>query len=344
MTILPKLLPLAAIAGLVAALAVPAFAAPDAMPPLPRPRPDRNAQPGPPPTTPGQESDRQKLIRTGFPGGEDSDALMPPAASAVEATDLGTTPEPVKLVAQISEKGAKINGGLVWRIFDSTPDKSGNLPMVAKSEQPSPTLTLKPGDYVVHVAYGRAQASDTLSVGNKAGSKAMILDVGALKLNAAITGDLPIPANLQHFDIFTPGATVADRTLVAGKVNANDILTLNAGTYHVVAHFGDQNAIVRADLRVEPGQLTDATLYQKAAQISFKLVSDKGGEAIADIDWTVKGQDGQSVLVETGTFPAAVLEEGTYTVSAKRGGKTYTQTFQVKPGQTQDIEVVTGPS
>ena len=36
--------------------------------------------------------------------------------------------------------------------------------MVAKSEQASPTLRLKPGDYVVHVAYGRAQTSDTLSV------------------------------------------------------------------------------------------------------------------------------------------------------------------------------------
>jgi hypothetical protein len=35
------------------------------------------------------------------------------------------------------------------------------------------------------------------------------------------------------------------------------------------------------DLRVEPGQLTDATLYHRAAQMSFKLVSEAGGEAIA---------------------------------------------------------------
>jgi hypothetical protein len=336
-------LPLFAALGLAAALAAPAFAA-GVIPPLPRPRPDHNAQPEPPPTQPGQESDRQKLIRTGFPGGEDSDALMPPPTDAVDATKLGTTPQPVTLVAEVTEKGAKINGGLVWRVFNSTPDKNGQLPMIAKSEQPTPTLSLKPGDYVVHVAYGQAQASDTLSVGNKAGSKSMILDAGGLKLNALIAGDIQIPVSLLHFDVFTAGATDADRTLVAGKIGPNDILTLNAGTYHIVSYFGGQNATVRADLRVEPGQLTDATLYQKAAQISFKLVSDAGGEAIADIDWALKNSDGLTIFTNTGTFPATVLEEGTYTITAKRGDKVYSRTFRVKPGQTQDIEVLTTAS
>jgi len=329
--------------ALLTAPVLPAFAAAaaDVLPPLPRPRPDHSAQPGPPPVQPGQASDRQKLIKTGFGNGEDSDALMPPTGNAVDATNLGTTPQPVTLVAEVVEKGAPINGGLVWRIFDTTPDKSGQLPMVAKSEQANPTLTLKPGNYVVHVAYGRAQTSDTLSVGNKASTKSMILDAGGLKLNAALAGDVQIPFNLLHFDVFTAGATDAERALVAEKVAANDILTLNAGTYHVVSYFGDVNAIVRADLRVEPGKLTDATLYQKAAQVTFKLVTDAGGEAIADVDWTVRGQDGTSIFTNTGTFPALVLEEGSYTVEAKRGDKVYKRPFEVKAGQSLDIAVLT---
>ena len=216
--------------------------------------------------------------------------------------------------------------------------------MVAKSEQASPTLTLKPGDYVVHVAYGRAQTSDTLSVGSKAATKAMILDAGGIKLNAAIVGDIEIPFNLLHFDIFTPGASDADRALIAEKVSAGDIVTLNAGTYHVVSYFGDVNAVVRADLRVEPGQLTEATLYQKAEEVSFKLVSEAGGEAIADVDWTVKSTDGQTLFTNTGTFPATVLEEGSYTVFAKRGDKTYSRAFDVKPGKAVEIEIPTTAS
>lgn len=323
------------------AVALPSFAATTAdFPPLPRPRPDHDAQPGPPPVVPGQETEEQQRIRQGIPQTPDGDALMPPAQTAVDATKLGTTPVPVSFSAEVTEKAPPIADGLVWRIFDSTPDKNGRLDLVVKSEQAAPTLKLKPGDYVVHVAFGRAQMSDTLSVGDAPASKAMILDAGGLKLNAMVTGDLPIPYNLLHFDVFTSGASDADRQLVAEKVAPNDILTLNAGTYHIVSYFGDVNATVRADLRVEPGQLTDATLYQKAAQVSFKLVSDAGGEAIADVDWTVKSGN-QTVFTNTGTFPQAVLQEGDYTVLAKRADKVYDRQFSVKAGAPQDVEVLT---
>jgi hypothetical protein len=36
-----------------------------------------------------------------------------------------------------------------------------------------------------------------------------------------------------------------------------------------------------------------------------------------------------------------VLEQGDYTVFAKRNDKVYNRQFQVKPGQPQDIEVLT---
>jgi len=118
-------------------------------------------------------------------------------------------------------------------------------------------------------------------------------------------------------------------------------VTLNGGTYHIVSYFGDVNAVVRADLRVEPGQITDATLYHKASQVSFKLVSEPGGEAIADIDWTVKTQDGQTVFSSIGAFPSTVLAEGDYLVLAKRGEQVYNREFQVRPGAGEEIEVLT---
>jgi hypothetical protein len=101
------------------------------------------------------------------------------------------------------------------------------------------------------------------------------------------------------------------------------------------------NAVVKADLRVEPGQLTDATLYHRAAQTSFKLVSESGGEAIADVDWTVKTTDGATVFSDTGAFPSTVLQEGDYLVFAKRGDTVFNREFEVQPGQPREIEVLT---
>ncbi len=121
----------------------------------------------------------------------------------------------------------------------------------------------------------------------------------------------PIPINLLRFDVFSAGSSDANRAIVAQEIGANDILTVNAGTYHIVSYFGDVNATVRADLRVEPGELTDVTLYHRAAQVSFKLVSEAGGEAIADVDWTVKTSDGTTVFDDTGAFPRRSCRKAT---------------------------------
>ena len=269
------------------------------------------------------------------------DLQVPAPQTAAQAIAAVADPQPVTLQALVTDGGKTIGDGLTWRVFQAKPDGAGQLELAAKSDEAVAKIKLVPGNYVVHVAYGKAQASDTLQVKEGENDKSIVLEVGGLRLNAAVTGDVPIPINLLRFDVFTAGQSDADRALVAQNLGANDIVTLNAGTYHVVSYFGDVNATVRADLKVEAGQLTDATLYHKAAQISFKLVSETGGEAIADVDWTVKTADGTSVFTNTGAFPSTVLQEGDYVVFGKRGDKVYNRAFQVQAGQPKEIEVLT---
>lgn len=270
-----------------------------------------------------------------------AEVVAVPETPAVEAVEkVAAVPQPVTLVATITDGGAAIPDGLTWRVFETRTDASGELALAAKSEDATARLELVPGNYVVHVAYGRAQTTDTITVAEGQNEKSLVLDAGAIRLNAQVSGDIAIPINLLRFDIYSAG-TESERTLVAQNLAPSDVVTLNAGTYHIVSYFGDVNAVVRADLRVEPGQLTDATLYHKASQVSFKLVSEAGGEAIADIDWTVKTQDGQTVFSNIGAFPSTVLAEGDYLVLAKRGEQVYNREFQVQPGAGEEIEVLT---
>ncbi len=286
-----------------AALLAPAFAQ-DAPVPLPR-RADRMPegtvqQPAADATAPDQLA---AAPETPTPSPE---AIASAAAAAAEAVAAKLDPQPVTLIARITEEGAALPDGVTWRVFETRTDAAGDLILAEKSDEATAHMQLAPGDYVVHLAYGRAQITDTLTVAEGDNTKQLILDAGAMRLSAAVTGDVAIPINLLRFDIYTAGSR-SSRTLVAQNLSPNDIVTLNAGTYHIVSYFGDVNAVVRADLRVEPGQLTEATLYHKAAQVSFKLVSEAGGEAIADIDWTVKTTDGQTIFTETGAFPSTVL-------------------------------------
>jgi hypothetical protein len=289
-----------------------------ALPPLPRPRPSRDSE-APASATPAVD----------------------PANPATQAIETVTSaPQSVLLTARITPEGAPIPDGLVWRIFDTTPDATGELALVAKSEGGPADVQLPPGEYVVHVAYGRAQTSETMSVAPGSNEKSFVIEAGALRLNSAVTGDIPIPATLLTFDIFTGGDDTS-RTPIAEGLAANEIVTLNAGTYHIESHFGTINAVVRADLRVEPGQLTDATLYHHAAQMSFKLVSEAGGEAIADVEWTVKTSDGETIFTDLGAFPSTVLAQGDYLVLAKQGEQVFNREFQVLPGAPREIEVLT---
>ncbi len=320
------------------AVLLPAMSHAQVPPPIPHPRIERPGDAHPP------ANDQPSLLAPQNAGQGGNDTTLSPDTSPVAgnppAPDVPAVAQPVTLSARVKEDGPSIPSGLMWRIFATRPDETGKLPMLFKSEDPSVTLSLVPGRYLVHVAYGRAQASDTLDVVPGPNVKTIILDAGALKLRAAVTTEIPIPANELTFDISTTGLN-GEQIPVVNAALEDEMIYLNAGVYSVVSKWGKQNATVRADIRVEPGQVTEATLFHKAARVSFVLVSKPGGEAIADVDWKVQDKDGKTMLSYFGAFPTAVLAKGDYTVIAQSGDAVFNRDFQVQPGRPIEIEVLT---
>ena len=100
------------------------------------------------------------------------------------------------------------------------------------------------------------------------------------------------------------------------------------------------NATIRADIKIEAGRLTQAVIQHRAAKITLKLVSQAGGEAIADTAWSILTAAGDSVAESVGAFPVVVLAEGKYTAVARHKNNIYQRDFTVASGRNQDVEVM----
>ena len=247
----------------------------------------------------------------------------------------------ITLSAQLTDKGADITRGIVWRVFK--PEAvNGKLPMVASAHGGTAVFQLEPGSYLVHASYGRAGATKRITVvGKDAKRESLVLDAGGLKLDAVLSGGVRIPPKKLRFSIYEGTAEAnGDRALIIPDVEPNSVVRLNAGIYHVVSTYGAVNAVIRSDIRVEAGKLTEATVEHHAAEITMKLVRETGGEAIADTSWSLLNESGDPIKETVGAFASMVLAEGDYTIIAKNRDRIYQKDFTVVAGQNQEIEVL----
>ncbi|NMG38592.1 hypothetical protein GRZ55_04950 [Chelativorans sp. ZYF759] len=243
--------------------------------------------------------------------------------------------------AHLTEESPALDRGLVWRIFKPEAGPDGRLPLVASAQGGTGVFDLEPGSYLVHASFGRAGATKRIRIGNGVVSESLVLEAGGLKLDAVLSGGVRIPPNRLRFSIYEASAdAVGERALIVPDVSPNTVVRLNAGIYHVVSTYGSVNAVIRSDIRVEAGKLTEAMVEHKAAEVTMKLVRDTGGEAIADTSWSVLTESGDIVRESVGAFASMVLAEGNYAVVAKNRDRLYQREFTVEAGRNRDVEVL----
>ncbi len=282
-------------------------------------------------------------------GGEGAPALdlsLPSFSSFAPATDpssplaLADGGE-ITLSAKLTEEGEDISRGLTWRVFGQQAGPDGKLPLIASAEGGTSVFQLAPGGYLVHASYGRAGATKRITVGREGKSENLVLDAGGLKLDATLAGGVRIPPAKLKFSIYEADAdATGERALIIPDVSPNSVVRLNSGTYHIVSTYGSVNAVIRSDIRIEAGKLTEATVEHHAAELTMKLVREAGGEAIADTSWSILSSSGDPVREVVGAFASLVLAEGDYTIIAKNKDRIYQRDFTVVGGRNQDVEVL----
>jgi hypothetical protein len=258
-----------------------------------------------------------------------------------KAGELNVKLGQVTLAAELTDKAPEIRTGLFWRVFKPEPGPDGKLPLVASAQGGSATIALDQGSYLVHAAFGRAGATKRITVGPTPQREVFVLDAGGLELGGMTPSGKHIPADLLRFSIYeTKPDADGERPLIVPDVKPDTIVRLNAGIYHVVSKYGAVNSVIRSDIRVEAGKLTEATVEHRAAQLTIKLVRDHGGEAIADTSWSILTDVGETIYDNVGAYASMVLAEGDYVIVAKNRGKVYQKALTVEAGHNLDVEVL----
>lgn len=248
----------------------------------------------------------------------------------------------VRMVARLAADGEEIEDGLVWRVFGHAGGSEGRNAQLATKQDARPTFKLKPGDYVVSAALGRAHITRRITVKADAGDEAVeefVLNAGGLRLKALV-GGAEAAANAVSYAIYSDRDQTDNRRLVLSSARPNLIIRLNAGIYHIVSTYGDCNAVVESDVTVEAGKLTEASLTHSAAKATFKLVHRAGGEALPDTQWTIQTPQGEEVKESVGALPTHILAPGNYTVVAKSQGKTFQRDISLANGETTQVELI----
>lgn len=251
---------------------------------------------------------------------------------------------PVTLSARTVEGGAIIKSGLAWWIYKNKKTDDGKYELVETFREGTPTASLAPGAYRIAATYGKVHLIKDINVKpGQAIQEIFVLNAGGLRLNAVTQNGTVIPPNSVRYDIFADESEsdqFGNRKVILRDAKPGVVLRLNAGAYQIVSTYGDANAIVRAEVTVEPGRLTDATINHTASKITFKLVTQPGGEALADTQWNILTPGGDLIKESAGALPSHILAAGNYKVVARHKGKTYSREFETEAGEAKQIEVV----
>lgn len=293
----------------------------------------------------------QKVFQLAALGTSESpDGLPMPTVAPPVGAELGppgqkptsTDPGTLALSAILAKDSPTLTSGLIWRIYDGRVHDDGSYKLLQTVREPRLTTTLPGGEYLVNASYGRANITKRMTVWpDKRLDDVFNLNAGGLRLYATLAKQPLLSEQSLTFDVYSEESDqFGNRRKVIAGAKSGVVMRLNGGTYRVESTYGDSNAVIEAEVTVEPGKLTEATVDHQAGKVTFRLVQKAGGEALADTIWNIYSGDGQLVKKSGGAFPSHVLAAGSYEVRVEHGQKEYAAKFSVEPGDKKQVEVV----
>ena len=248
---------------------------------------------------------------------------------------VAAAPMAVTLQAQVSTGAEPLDASLNWTVFKRSGDAVGEI--VATHSGGALRAELTPGEYVAHIGFAGAATVKPFTVpADGDAARTFDLEFGAMRLRAK-SGQRVLREGAIGFAIHDRDGR---RQVIRDGIEPGETVVLPAGTYRAVVRYGDHNAVTGADIRVHPGEVTEAVLGVRGSPVTLALVrSPTADAAVATVTWRVFDSGGKPLLQTDEPTPALVLAPGNYTAEVLHGDWTTVHRFEVGTNAPLDVRV-----
>jgi Ca-activated chloride channel family protein len=241
-------------------------------------------------------------------------------------------------VSAAGADGQAITDVLYTILEDDTESPNGRRE-VARSRAPQANFTLPEGTYYVSARSGGGDVRKRVAIGAGGTVKETLsLALSPLKVSAVIAG---APAKAEHNVLYRVDRVDGDRARVARAIGPDLALNLPPGKYRVSASLSTFHLSAAKEVVLEAGKPVVATLEIQGGEVTFKPPLD-ATLSKGDAHWEVLDASGALVWRAVGNEAKALLAPGHYTVRLAARNKHKQAQFDVRSGESQEIEIGPG--
>ncbi len=252
--------------------------------------------------------------------------------------------EGLGLVAKLASGSPPLEANIKWEIYNFKKSSDGNRSQILTSEVAQPTLPLSPGKYIVRAVFGISSTAKVITISPAQITDAtFILNTGGIRVKPLLIAGEPPAGKLSQQWIYLnpPTGSTSSPQLIATANDPSEIHQLSAGTYELISKFGTANAVVKTNVTISPGLLTEVEVSHKAGIVQFKLFKKwRGGEELTGASWKLFDDEGNEVASDFAAGSGEIIAPGRYKVTALYNDNTYTKMFNIKPGRKKLIQIV----
>ncbi len=221
----------------------------------------------------------------------------------------------------------------IFLILEDDPDAPSGRREIARSATNPAEFILQPGTYYAVARQGSVEARERLAlVAGDTITRTLSAPAGRLTMSSKTAGSVLPSRNISYTIERIDG--VAQEPVSTSQ--PSPVLQLPPGRYRVEGRYGLMNVASAQEVEVRAGLAQEIVFEHQAATLKLRFQSTGPS---SDVYWGILDHAGRRVWASAQPEAVAILQAGTYRISAEAREKRYEQRIDLRAGESRVVDI-----